>query len=180
MQSLETLASKPKITMLPTSVLARASARVRAWRLLWMMGLPEYNRWAWRRRGSAVCQLNPCRCVIARFLHRPNVAFHAGRLQPLRQPQAQEQMADPDPVVPRKRIPEIVPEGGELLFRVDRPEGVRPTLSHKLSVGFSGLGEEQSVAEPAFRPVGVLPGGMTLSSPARMTGPLARMVGVDR
>jgi diketogulonate reductase-like aldo/keto reductase len=111
------------------------------------------------RHGAGVARsaldLDPRRGMIAGLLQRPDVPVDARGLQPRGELRAQEQVVDADAGVPGEGVPEIVPEGVDLLTREHRAQDVCPALGEQPPVSLAGLGEEERVVDPPLRPVGI-------------------------
>src|SRR5215468_6678514 len=75
--------------------------------------------------------------------------------QPTGNRPAQQQMIDAQSCIPRKRVPEIFPEGVDPLVRMERAQRVGPTLAGEATKGLAHLRSKQRVIHPALRRVHV-------------------------
>lgn len=78
------------------------------------------------------------------------MAINARRGQAFRYRGRQEKVIDAQTGVTTECVPEIVPERIGPLIRMQRPQGVRPSLGYEIAVGFPHLGSKKGVIDPAF------------------------------
>jgi hypothetical protein len=73
--------------------------------------------------------------VIAGMLAAPRRTVDPGRKQTAGNRRAQQQVIDAQPGIAGKRVPEIFPEGVDLLVRMERAQRVGPAAPSTCQVG---------------------------------------------
>ena len=105
--------------------------------------------------------------MVAGLLQRPDVPVHAGGFQPRGELRAQEQVVDADARVAGEGLPEVVPEGVDLLPGMHGPQRIRPALGEELSVsGWKGVVITEVKRGSYARELGLKPGDIV----ARVNG----------
>src|ERR1700761_2860341 len=118
-------------------------------------------------RPAGSSDINPSRGVVARLAPSPHLAIHAGAAQPGRKRRAEKQVVHSQTSISTKCIPKVIPVGVDYLVRMCLAHRVSPALIDETGVERLGLREKNSVANPAFRLVGVQIGGNSIVIPAK-------------